>query len=89
MEALKIDINKYKKKESKITNERQLIIGEFTDKLNSERKGFPQLKPARIGMMLRYLDTSHLKTFFGECKYSDNFSKHFWWCFKNKKNEYE
>jgi len=66
-------------KKSKITNERQLIMKEFLDRLNAERGKYPPIKPARLGVMCRYMDTSQMKQFLGECKYANNFSKFFWW----------
>lgn len=69
------------KPKSKITSERQLVIKDFLDQLNPPRiaSGYPPLQPARLGMMLRFMDTSQLKTFYGECKFGQNFSKTFWW----------
>ncbi len=76
-------LNRVEVKKSKITNERQVVIGWFLERLNAERK--PPYKPltaGRLGMMLSCLDTTSLKIFFGECKDAKNFSKYFWWRFK-------
>jgi hypothetical protein len=84
-----MDLNKYQlPKKSKITNERQTVMKDFLDRLNSEVKPpYKQMTPARLGMMLRFVSTSDLKIFYGECKYAKNFSAYFWWCFKKVKND--
>lgn len=84
MELLKEKLNKYQPpKKSNITNERQLIIKEFLDRLNADRKPpFKPLTPARIGIMMRFMTTSQMKQFYGECNYAKHFSKFFWWSFK-------
>jgi hypothetical protein len=78
----KLDLSQYKIKKSTITNERQLIMKEFLDILNADRKDYPPLRPSRLGVMFRHTTTSQMKQFMGECKYAKNFSKFFWWSFK-------
>ncbi len=85
MQLIKDHLKRYKPKESKITNERQLIIQEFLDRLNSERGKYPPLKPARLGVILRFMNNSQLKTFLAECKDANHFSKYFWYM-TNPKN---
>ena len=81
-----MDLKNYKIKKSSITNERQLILKEFLDRLNAERKPpYPPLKPARLGVMMRFMTTSQMKQFLGECNYAKSFSKFFFWSFKLKK----
>jgi len=68
------------KPKSKITNQRQELIGMFVDRLNLDRK--PPYKPLtapRVGMMLAALDTRELYVFLAELKQSKHFSKSFWW----------
>ena len=79
-----MDLTQYKiPNQTKITNERQLVLKEFLDILNAERKPpYKPLSPARLGMMMRFMTTSQMKTFLADCKYSNNFSKYFWWSFK-------
>jgi len=87
MELLKNRLEKYQpKQKSKITSERQLVIKEFLEKLNLDRKPpYKPLTPARIGMMMRFMTTSQMKIFLADCKYANNFSKYYWWSFKKNK----
>jgi len=77
------------KEKSKISNERQLVIKDFIDQLNPPRiaRGLKPLSPGFIGMKMRYMSTSELKVFYGECRYAQNFSKHWWWRLDVKKQE--
>lgn len=78
-----MDLSNYQLKKTKITSERQLILGEFLERLNSDRKPpFKPIAPARLGMLLQFTTTSQLKMFLGDCKYANNFSKYFWWKMK-------
>lgn len=82
MDRIIKNLTKYQQK-SKITNERQLILKDFLEKLNLDRKPpFQQLSPARLGMMMRYMTVSQMKEFYGKCKNANNFSKFFFWSFK-------
>ena len=78
----KLDLSKYKIQKSKITNERQLILKEFLDRLNADRKDYPPIKPARLGMMMRFMTVGQMKQFYAELNYCKNFSKSFWFRFK-------
>lgn len=85
METLKSRLEAYRPPvKSKITNERQLIIKEFLDRLNSDRGGRPPLAPGFVGMKMRYMTTSQLKQFLGDCKYAKNFSSYWWWALNPK-----
>jgi hypothetical protein len=79
-----MDLSKYQiPKQQTITNERQLIIKDFLDRLNSEIKPpYKPITPARLGMMLSPCTVSQLKQFYGDCNYAKNFAKYFWWRFK-------
>ncbi len=67
-------------KKTGITNERQLIIKEFLDRLNPYRKPpFKPLTPARLGMMMRFMTVSQMKQFYSELNYCKHFGKSFWW----------
>lgn len=85
MELIKNKFEKYKIPEKKtITNERQLLIKDFLDKLNSEREPpYKPLSPARVGMLLRYCTNQQLKQFYSDCNYAKHFSKYFWYKLKN------
>ena len=79
-----MDLSKYQlPKKSKITSERALILKDFLDRLNADRKDYPPIKPARLGMLLRFCNNSQLKQFYGMCKNAKHFSKFFWWKLKN------
>lgn len=69
-------------------SERGELIGLFLERLNNDRLGskYKPLTAARVGMMLRFLKTPDLRAFFRECEYAGNFSKFFWWRFKEAKN---
>lgn len=70
-------------KKSKISNERQSVVKEFLDILNSQRGGqFKPLTPARLGVMFRFMSTGELKAFLANCKDAQHFSKFFWYSFK-------
>ena len=78
-----MNLSQYKIKQSKITSERQLILKEFLDRLNQDRKPpYLPIVPARLGKMMQFMTVSQMKQFLGECKYAKNFSKYFWWSFK-------
>lgn len=78
---MQINPNKYtnQKQKSKITSERQLVLKDIIDRLNSERGKFPPLEPKRIAIKLSYLSTSELKVLYSLCNNAKNFSKFFWW----------
>jgi hypothetical protein len=72
------DISKYKEPKTKL-NERQALLKEFLDILNSDRGKYPPIQPGRLGMLLAPIKTKDLYSFLAECKYATNFSKFFWW----------
>jgi hypothetical protein len=81
---LNFDITKYQNKSS-ISSERQLVIGEFLERLNQDRK--PPYKPLTAGFIaskMSLMTTSELKTFLADCKYAKNFSSFWWWSLKPK-----
>jgi len=84
-----MDLSKYQiKAKSKINSERQLIIKDFLDRLNQERKPpHKPLTPARLGMLLSLMTVSQMKTFYADCNYAKHFSKYFW--YKLNPNNYE
>lgn len=83
-----MDLSNYQQKpKSKITNERQLLIKDFIDRLNSERGNYPPLDASRVARDLAYIKTSNLKSFYDECNYAKNFSAYYWWCFKEAKKK--
>lgn len=82
-----MDLTKYQlPKKNTITNERQLILKDFLDRLNSDRKDYSPIKPARLGVMLRFCTNSQLKQFYADCNYAANFSKYFWYKLKIPNN---
>lgn len=66
----------------RITNERQLVIKDFLDKLNSDRKNFKPLKAGFVGMKMSAMNTRELKEFYNDCCKAKNFSKYWWWALK-------
>ena len=74
-------------KESKIRNERQLVLKDFLDKLNRdrERSGFKPYTPAYLGMKLAHLTLEDMYFFLSECRHAKNFSKYFHWALKVEK----
>lgn len=75
-----MDLSNFKINQSKITNERQLLIKDFLERLNAERgKDYKPLTPARVGMLLRFMTIAQLKDFYSECKNAHHFSKYFWY----------
>ncbi len=83
----KLAERKEEAKKSKITNERQSVVKEFLDILNSQRDGkYKPLTPARLGVMFRFMSTGELKAFLANCKDAQNFSSFFWWSYKSVKN---
>ena len=79
-----MDVSKYQPiKKSTITSERQLIIKEFLDILNSTRHGYPPTTPAYLATKFTKVSNSDLKIFLADCKYAQNFSKYFWWKLKS------
>lgn len=91
MEGIKKLLDKYQSPvqvQSKITNPRQEIVGEFLEMLNKDRKPpYKPLTPARVGLLLRYIETSNMRAFLSECRYARNPAKHFWWCFKKAREQ--
>lgn len=78
-----MDLSKYKIKKTKITNERQMWVGKFLERINSERSPiYKPITPARMGMLLSQMTTSQLKMFYGDCNDAKHFSKYFWWKIK-------
>lgn len=86
MKKLNIDISKYQKEKSKITNSRQFWMEKFLNRLNPlrEQAGYKPYTPARLGMKLRFAKTDYLGQFYGECEDSKNFSAYFEWKLKVK-----
>ena len=78
--------NSFEKGTEKITNHRQLIIKDFTDALNSERKGtkYKQLTPRGVAVLVGHLSEFDLKYFFKQCYNSNSFLKMFFGCLRNK-----
>ncbi|MFA6790419.1 MAG: hypothetical protein WCR65_02475 [Parcubacteria group bacterium] len=75
-----MDLSNYKIKKTKITNERQMWIGKFLDRINAERRHpYKPITPARMGMILSPMNLSQIKAFYGECNDARHFSKYFWW----------
>ena len=73
------------KKETTITNERQLLIKDFLDKINAERKGtkYKQLTARAVAIKLSHLSSFDLKYFYKKCdSYKESFSKCFFGCLK-------
>ena len=71
----------------KITSERQLIIKDFTDKINLARKrnGYKTLAPRVIAIKLGHIKNDFdLKWFYKKCDQSNNFCKTFWGMIKCK-----
>lgn len=69
-----------------ITNERQLILRDFLDRLNSDRKPpYKPLQAPRLGKMMQYMSVSEMKQFYANCADAKNFSAFFFWSFKQVK----
>ncbi len=68
----------------KITNERQLVIKEFLERLNSERDGvkFKKLSPAAVAVKLGHLNLQDLYFFLSVCKKAKSFGSTFWYLLK-------
>ena len=79
-------VEKTEVKPSKISNERQLVLKDFLDRLNPPRikAGYKPYKPAYMGMKLSHLNTQDLYFFLSECKHANNFSKYFHWALRVK-----
>lgn len=89
MQALKdkLNLERYTKPTTKATSKRAHLLEQFLDKLNPSRMeaGFPELKPARIGMMLSHLSDDDIYFFFRNCEqYKGGFSKCFFGSLKKK-----
>lgn len=67
-------------------SKRAEILELFLNRLNSERGSYPPLNPARVGKLLRYIETENLFSFFKECEYQKNFSSYFFWATNPKKH---
>ena len=63
---------------NKITNERQLVIKDFLDRLNLERGNRKPLTPGFIASKMSMLSTRELKAFYKDCERAKHFSKY--WC---------
>lgn len=82
----KLNLKNYEIKKSKITSERQLVLKQFLDRLNQDRRPpYPPLQAKRLAIKLSYLTTSQLKEFWHQCNYANHFSKYFFWA-TNPKN---
>lgn len=80
------------KESPKRTSERGELLKQFLDRLNPPRVGVKDkngkplkpLTPARLGMLLRFMDKQQLYAFYAELKQAKNFSKSFWWRVQGK-----
>jgi hypothetical protein len=71
----------------RFTNERQYIIEQMVQRINSEREG-TKWKPVtwkQINGMVRHLKGFELNWFYVEACKRANFSKYFFWALKTKK----
>jgi len=77
---------KVEKGTDNITNSRQLIIKDFTDRLNQERKGtkWGELKPRTVAIKLGHLDEFDLHFFYKKCCQAKTFTGCFWASLKAK-----
>lgn len=81
-------LERFTKPVSKISNERQEIIKQFLDALNSDRKGYKPLSPAFISMKMSDagLKSNHdLYMFLGRCREAKSFGACWWGSLKVKK----
>jgi len=72
-------------KESKIVNERQLLIKDFLDKINAERIGtkYKPLTARAVAIKLSHLSSFDLKYFYKQCdSYKGEFGKCFFGALK-------
>ena len=70
---------------SKIVNERQLLIKDFLDKINAERKGtkYKPLSARAVAIKLSHLSEFDLKYFYKQCdSYKGEFGKCFFGALK-------
>jgi len=73
------------KKETTITNERQLLIKDFLVKINAERKGtkYKPLSARAVAIKLSHLSEFDLKYFYKQCdSYKGEFGKCFFGALK-------
>ena len=88
MKKLELSMDRYTSIPKTKLNQRQELIGMFLVALNFYRKPpYKPLKAPRVGMMLRYLSTSDLRAFYGECNAASNFHSYYFWRFKQAKNQ--
>jgi len=88
MKKLELSMDRYTSIPKTKLNERQELIGMFLVALNSCRKPpYKPLKAARVGVMLRYVETKALRAFYGECNAASNFHSYYFWRFKQAKNQ--
>ena len=72
-------------KPSKANSERALIISDFLEKINSERKGtkYKQLEPKAVAIKVSHIPTNELRDFYAQCLRSKSgFSKCFFGALK-------
>lgn len=76
-------------KQSGISNERQLILKDFLERINPARKeaGYKPYTPARFGVKVAPLSTELLQYLYGVCKKAKNFTACFESEIKVKKDE--
>lgn len=79
------------RKETKITSQRQFIISQFVEEINSERSGtkWKPCSPRSIAVKLSVLKTTHeLEMFLSECRdykrRNGSFSKRFFGGFRKR-----
>ena len=85
----KILAREYSAKEEykSIVNGRQLLVKDFLDALNEERKGthWKQLDGRAVAMKLKNIKTEDLHAFYQKCRnYQGGFGKMFFGCLKLK-----
>jgi hypothetical protein len=81
--SLMTRIPQVQNRDNNITNERQLILRDFLDRLNLDRKPpYKPLQAPRLGKMMMYMSTQEMKEFYAVCKEAGSFSKYFWYSFK-------
>lgn len=68
----------------KITNERQSVIKQFVERLNTERRGtkYPELAPSAVAVKLSHLSLQDLYFLLKRANQAKSFSSYFWWSIK-------
>ena len=78
MDRIQLDITRYAKQKGP-QSERADLVGQFTDKLNNERKGtkYKQLRPSFVAIKLSHIPTQDLYYFLKVCSQSGSFGRAF------------